>query len=348
MSAGLRAPRQALACLAIAAAIVLPATPAGAHAADTPVSTDYRTRVLAVDPPVPGLSVRAASAGTELEVRNETGRTITVVGYSGEPYPPLRPDGVWENTRSPALYANASLHGAPIPDTADAAAEPVWRKRSSNRWVRWHDHRSHWMSLTPPPLARTDPGHVHRIADWTVPLRDGGGAVAVHGTLDWLPPPATSTWWVGIGLAGAGIAVFGARRPAAVWPLGVVAVIGGLAAIGYAVAVSVDIATPGVPALLVQLVGLQIWTLLSGVAAVAAGLYAIARRPAADFGLALTGLIMVVMAGVAQTPVFNHSVATIPADGWWARACVATIIAAGLGTAVAGALRFRRPVPEPA
>ena len=54
---------------------VLLAGPAAAHSADAPTATDYRVTVLGVNPPMPGLTVRAIEAGARLELVNHTSRT---------------------------------------------------------------------------------------------------------------------------------------------------------------------------------------------------------------------------------------------------------------------------------
>src|SRR5690606_11869993 len=82
------------------------ATPAAAHAGEAPQGADYRVTVTGITPAVPGLTVRALEAGAQIELANRTGRTISVLGYAGEPYLELRPDGVYQNTRSPATYLN--------------------------------------------------------------------------------------------------------------------------------------------------------------------------------------------------------------------------------------------------
>jgi hypothetical protein len=80
----------------------LAGAPAQAHRADAPAGTDYRVTVTSVTPEVPDLTVRAIEAGAQLELTNRTGRTIEVLGYAGEPYLRIGPDGVFENLNSPA------------------------------------------------------------------------------------------------------------------------------------------------------------------------------------------------------------------------------------------------------
>src|SRR2546423_14248376 len=100
------------------------ASPASAHAADAPVASDYRCVVTAITTPLPGLTIRAVTAGTQLELVNRTGRTIEVLGYSGEPYLRVAPDGVYQNANSPATYLNQSATGGPAPPASPSPAPP--------------------------------------------------------------------------------------------------------------------------------------------------------------------------------------------------------------------------------
>jgi hypothetical protein len=333
--------------MAVAAGLVgalAAATPAWAHGADAPNGTDYRTSVTAVTPAVPGLTVRAIEAGGRLELANRTGRTIEVLGYAGEPYLEVRPDGVYENTHSPATYLNTTLAGdTEPPATADPTLPPSWRRLSTEPVARWHDRRTHWLEDAPPPEVRADPSREHRVRDWVVPLRDGMSTVEVRGTLDWLPPPSPALWW-SLGLLGALVVAALGLLPAGratTWALAAVAAAGGLTAIVFAVARQADAGATGVGGLLQGLLAGQVWLVLTGLGAFAAGAYALARRPASDFALALAGACLAVFGGVANIPVFSRAVAPVPWPSLWARVAVAVVIAAGAGTAAACALRLR-------
>ena len=66
-----------------------------------------------------GLRVDVVDAGSRLELENRTGETVQVLGYSDEPYLRIERDGVFENRRSPTLYANADRKGsAAVPASA--------------------------------------------------------------------------------------------------------------------------------------------------------------------------------------------------------------------------------------
>jgi hypothetical protein len=340
-------------CRAVATAVagfagaLAVAAPAWAHGGDAPDGTNYRTVVTGMTGSLPDVRVRAVEAGARLELDNRGGETVEVLGYDGEPYLEVRPDGVFENVNSPATYLNVSLAGGDVAARADSTAPPSWRRVSDEPVARWHDHRSHWMGSAPPPEVARDPGRTHRIRDWAVPLRSGVTTVDVRGTLDWIPPPAAALWWVAAALAAAGLGALGLvpmdRRAGGV-ALGSLAVVGGLLSIGYAVARELDAGANGVGGVLLGLLLTQVWPVLAGLATVAAGAYALARRPSADFGLALAGACLALFAGVPNAAVFGRGVAPVPFDPTLARLAVAAVLAIGAGLLVANALRLRAAV----
>ncbi|MFX0594349.1 hypothetical protein [Melissospora conviva] len=347
MSSGLR--RFGLVCAGVVAAVLAVGAPAAAHGADAPDASDYRTEVTGLSPATPGVTVRPIEAGARLELRNDTGATITVLGYSGEPYLQVRPDGVYENVNSPATYLNETLAGDVLPPAnADPAAAPEWRRTGGEPVARWHDQRAQWRGADPPPAARADPGRPHRVLDWTVPLHDDSGAlVEVRGTVDWQPPPDAYLWWAGIGIVAllvgaAGLTpVASAAGDRALTALGALALVAGGAALVFSVLKQLDAGARGVGGLTLGLLGGTTWPVLTGLAALAAGAYALARRSAADFALALAGACVALFAGVANVEVLSRAVAPTVGDPQVARLAVAAVIAIGAGLTLAGVWRLR-------
>ncbi|WP_253289798.1 hypothetical protein [Verrucosispora sioxanthis] len=175
-------------------AILATAAPALAHGADAPNGTDYRVTVTAAGHP--DLRVRVIEAGARLELTNTGDTPVEVIGYSGEPYLRIGPDGVYENSRSPATYLNRTLVGdTALPAEADPAAEPRWHRVDGGTTARWHDQRALWREAEPPAQVRAAPDREHRVRDW-VPLRGADGPAEIRGTPDWVPPPDAYTWWV--------------------------------------------------------------------------------------------------------------------------------------------------------
>ncbi|SCF33402.1 hypothetical protein GA0074695_5732 [Micromonospora viridifaciens] len=339
--------RAGLVVTAALAALLTLATPAAAHGADAPDGTDYRAEVSTIAPGRPGLAARMIEAGARLELTNRTGRDVEVMGYSGEPYLRIGPGGVYENSRSPATYLNRTIAGdTQLPPEADPAAPPVWRRVSDGPSARWHDQRTLWLEPGPPPQVGADPTRQQRVRDWVVPLRAGDQTIEVRGTLDWLPPPDPYPWWVaatlgflligGAGLVPAGT-VPGVR---ALRAAGALLALGGVTTVALTVGRVLDAGAEGVGGVLLGLVGGQAWTLLTGLGAIAAGGYALARREAADFALALAGACLALFAGVTNLAVLSRSVAPVAGPATLARIAVTLALATGTGAVAAGVLRL--------
>ncbi|MDG4829245.1 hypothetical protein O7627_07985 [Solwaraspora sp. WMMD1047] len=347
-----------------------------AHGADAPDGTNYRTVVTAVTPAVPGLTVRAVEAGARLELTNRTGRTIEVLGYQGEPYLEVRPDGVYENVHSPATYRNRTLAGdTEPPASADPTVPPSWRQVAAEPVARWHDQRTYWLGTDPPAEVRADPDRPYRVRDWVVPLRDQLDPIEIRGTLEWLPPPDPLLWWAGIVLAALALAALGlipprpptrsatTSGPAATTPgsaaasepagtgragpavaatvgLAAFAVLAGVAAITFALLREVDAGATGLGVVRGLFSG-QLLPVLAGAGSLVTGAYVLVRRPAGgDFGLALSGACVALFAGVVNATVLARSVAPIGWPAGWARLLVALVIAVGAGVCAAGVLRM--------
>jgi hypothetical protein len=151
-------------------------------------SYHYRSYITAVTPIVPGLSLEVLEFADRIALRNHTGKTVTVYGYSGEPYARVQPDGTAEqNTRSPAVYLNTNFYAnVTVPPSANASAPPKWAVVDRTGQFEWHDHRIHWMSPVTPPQVK-DTGKRTKIFDWSVPITVGTQKGAVDGQLFWVP-----------------------------------------------------------------------------------------------------------------------------------------------------------------
>lgn len=305
--------------LAVAGPAIGPATPAFAHAGDTTSVSHYRVAVTGLSSPLDGLSVRVVEGGARLELSNTSGRTIEVLGYSGEPYLEVRPDGTWENVHSPATYVNQTLGGGTaVPPAADPTSAPAWRRVSGDTTVRWHDQRTQWNEVA------VTGDREQRLREWTVPLRDQVRTFDVQGTLDYVPPPRAWVWWTGAALLAVAVSALSRRWPGSAGPVSAVA---GLITLGYVGAGVLD---------------------GGGWAAVpiAAGLLACAavHRPA-PFLLTLAGFVLAAFAGFGSADVFFAAVVPSAGPGWFARLAVAVAIGAGAGLAFTGVLRMRAAIP---
>jgi hypothetical protein len=185
----------------LCAVLALDAAPAAAHGVGGLQPTNVRSRVLSIEPATPGVDVKVIENGRRLELTNASGATVVVSGYENEPYLRVGPDGVFENTRSPAVFQNRSLNApAKIPARYDAAAAPEWHKVSDADHVRWHDHRAHYMGTGS-----------FKASQWSVPLTVDGRPVVVQGDLAWVAPGPWWPWLV-LTLAIVGVIVLAARR----------------------------------------------------------------------------------------------------------------------------------------
>jgi len=151
-------------------------------------SYHYRSDITSVTPRVHGLSFEVLEFADRMVLTNHTGETVTVYGYSGEPYARVRPDGTAEqNTRSPAFYLNTNFYAnVTVPPSASANAPPKWVVVDRTGQFEWHDHRIHWMSPATPPQV-TGKGKRTKIFDWRVPIAVGTQRGAIDGQLFWVP-----------------------------------------------------------------------------------------------------------------------------------------------------------------
>ncbi len=336
------------AVIAAAAVVFVTPAPASAHTLSGPRPTDFRTSIDAVVPAVPGLTVRVVDLGNKLELTNRTARDVTVIGYDGEPFLRVGPDGVFENLRSPATYLNRTraATGTVAPEALQATptTPPDWHRVSGGHSAIWHDHRIHWMGAGLPPAVRADPGHFHGIRRWSVPLRDGAVAVSVRGSLDWAPGPSGLPWvpLILALLALAFAAVISRRAVPAV--VAVVVLVAGDAAH----TIAAEIARPGSSlAKTAQFLGDNFVSVLVWVFA-GLTVAALARRRAeALYGIVLVGAMVALVSGVTDLSYLWSSQLPGVGPDVLGRAEVAVALGLGVGLAAGALWALRRSAPEP-
>ena len=221
--------------LAAAAMVLLAAAPASA---DPATPTNYRSHVVFVEGPGV-MEVEIVGGDAFVRLTAEPGVTLEVFGYEGEEYIRFDPDGtVNVNQRSPSKYLNDDRYAnVELPAEADAEAVPRWEAVSGDGTYSWHDHRTHWMSPTPPAsVGQSDGAQTVQIFDWTLPLRVNAEAGAIVGTLTWIPSTTALPWFaltVATLVAVAAVSIRMGARSRAVLLLGlaVAALTAGLAAI---------------------------------------------------------------------------------------------------------------------
>jgi len=322
-------------------AVVLVAGPAQAHVGGGTAGSDFDGRVLAVTPSMPGVSVRVLSFGDDLELVNRSSTEVAVPGYSDEPYLRIGPDGVWRNKNSPASYINLSLTGqVSLPSNADPHAEPDWDQVSTEASYVWHDHRTHWITAgSLPPAVAADPSRAHRVFDWEIPVFYGSSKVVVSGELTWSPPPPPWLVWPVYGV----LALLGVsagllfRSPG---PLGVLLVVGSMAAVWHALMTPAPAASVGSHA------GAMVSALLPAVLVLLVAVLGV--RAALRGRGVMTGLMAVVLGwlllieGLPDVDVLWTSHVLSNGPSLLARAAVAVMVALGAGVVVGGVLAARR------
>lgn len=187
--------------VAAATALAVLAFPAGASAhgsVDDDGYSNYESRVLSVVPPVPGLEITTYGVAGGIRIENRSGQDVVVLGYDNEPYLRINSSGTYVNLNSRATYTNMSPDAnVDVPERAstDPTAEPEWVQTSSRKYVRWHDHRSHWMGTEPPDAVEAAPSQRHVVYDgWEIPLVVNSKPVTVTGELVYVPPPSRTQW----------------------------------------------------------------------------------------------------------------------------------------------------------
>ena len=150
----------------------------------------FRSEVTRIAPADAGLRAVVLDDDDRIEVVNDSGKPLIVLGYEGEPYLAFRDGRVYRNVRSPATYLNDDRYGAvALPPDADAKKAPEWEEVARREQYDWHDHRIHWMSRSLPPKVRAAEDKPHHVFDWTVPATLDGRPVRISGSLDYRPPP---------------------------------------------------------------------------------------------------------------------------------------------------------------
>ena len=161
-------------------------------------------------PAVSGVELEVVRGDEGLKLTNETGKTVVVEGYDGEPYLRFNPDGTVEaNRRSAATYINVDRFGGQeVPANALPGARPRWEEVGGGGTYTWFDHRIH-LTAKRPPARFTRQKELTKIFDWKVPLAVDSRDVLATGTLVWDPEASSDSSggfpvWLGI-LIGLGV-----------------------------------------------------------------------------------------------------------------------------------------------
>lgn len=328
--------------LAACGALVVSASPASAHGIGGTQPTNYKSTVTRLAPPTPGVHMETIDLGNRLQLTNDSGRDVLVLGYDDEPYLRVGPRGVFENVRSPAVYLNRSITTITAPPkSADSSAPPKWQRISDGNVARWHDHRVHWMGTEAPPNVQRDPHRRHVIERWVVPLRAGDQKVEVHGVLAWEPPPSP---WPAVALAVvlAGVVIGLSRtrhwRSVLVVSLAALVVSSTLHTVGYWGA-----STAGFGTTLLD----SVYGIVGAGLGIVALVWAARRGVTAAVPLVLVASVFLLVAtGLGDIATIGHALVPSSLPATITRLAVTCTIGIGAGLAVASALRLRPAVPS--
>jgi hypothetical protein len=223
--------RIAVAAIAAFALLLGPAAALAASVrqtvAEVPGATNihYRSTLKRVSPTVAGVSWRVLDYNDEIFVTNHSRETVTVFGYTGEPYARILADGTVElNQNSPAYYYNQSFYaaGVTVPSYATSTATPDWVTVAKTGTYVWHDHRIHFFSPALPPVVKNRGlDKTTLVFDWKVPIQIGATKGDLYGTLYWIGekpfafPVGAIVAFILIVVAGGALVVTVRRRRAA-------------------------------------------------------------------------------------------------------------------------------------
>lgn len=182
----MRRPLFCLAAVLVACAIAATVTGgfASAHTGPGTPSTHFLSVVDGIQPALPGVKVAITGRQDPIVLTNGTGRTLTVQGYSAEPYLRFDARGVWMNLRSPNRWLDRPgwEAEAKLPAEADPTAPPQWKLLSVGHVWSWHDARIRWTGAFPTHIV---PKGASRFAarNWEIGLLSIGRLHVLHGTL---------------------------------------------------------------------------------------------------------------------------------------------------------------------
>ena len=317
----------------------------------TTAATSSRSR-----PRCPGISARVVDLGNKFELTNRTSTEITVLGYEGEPYLRIGPNGVFENLHSQATYINRTRQGGTVPVGIDTSptATPEWKKISSGH-TRALARPSHPLDEraaaaagravarhVPPPLATE-----HRRSCTTA------SSVRIAVALDWVPGPSGLPWVPPIVVLFA-LGVLGAVLPKS-WRVLAVLARSCSSSSDIAHAIGFEIPRPGGNlSKFVQFLGGSFVSIAVWIAAVPTIIALLRRRVEALYGVVFVALLVALIGGATDLSALWKSQLPDAGPPWLTR--VEVVIALGLGGGlVVGALvrmmrsravdRRRRPGP---
>ncbi len=158
---------------------------AQAHGEYTPTIV---TLLDGVKPSVPGLRARVIrDQAAQLDVVNDTGRELSVLAESGDPFLKIGPRGVFANVNSATWYRSGNPDGVSNPPKdARIGGPPRFVRVSRKHSWRWFDHRMHPGTVRVGKSTLRDQSRA-RLDDWTVAARLGTQGLKFAGHVEYRP-----------------------------------------------------------------------------------------------------------------------------------------------------------------
>jgi hypothetical protein len=240
---------------------------------------------------------------------------LVVLGYLGEPFLRLGPDGVFVNA------ASATAAGARLTTPSRGSSGPVWRLRSRRPSLIWHDAR----------LRGVPSGVTSR--RWAVPLLVDGHRSNLEGTIQRVRAPSAWPWLVLGAVFAVATGVLLARRPRRLVRASTAALGGLAAAATLTSAVGFGVASTASTGTWIEGANEAVFALVGAVFLVRGSLDA---KALAGGLLGLLGLAV----GLTKLPVLLHGIVLSALPGEVARLAVVLAIGAGAAAAILGVVVF--------
>jgi hypothetical protein len=301
---------------AVLAALVAPGVAQAHHTAVPIVALDYGNRILTDGAGQAGVRPSVDDAGRKVRLTVAPGHSVTVLGYTGEPF--LRFDG----TDVQAAVHSPTARGLGLVPTASKVQIETWTPVRPGRTFAWADARA-W--------APSSALHGRQAVAWSVPMVVDGRRIEIRGELTRAAKPPLWPWLL-LGAVPLLVAAAAVRRKPWFWAgaagLGALAGLATLAALG-------GFAAGGLP------VSAGRWVLLAvevTLTLVAIGLL-VTRRARLVAVAALAAFA--VLQALSELAVFRHGIVVSGLPAGAVRAAAALALGAGLA---AGALVFLAPL----
>jgi hypothetical protein len=182
-----------IACTAVLATLLAPAAGAATPGDPSPDARYYVSAVTGIEPATTGLEVVVHGGGETITLTNRTGKTVVVVGYSGEDYLRITGSAVDENANSLTALLNRTRGRGEVPEKFSSKNKlPVrWQRVNTTNTITWQDFRTRWGAEQRPPIVAQQPHSRHQVFAWAIQLKVGNQPALVRGDVTWTGVPGS-------------------------------------------------------------------------------------------------------------------------------------------------------------